>query len=193
MNEELNVLIADDNSINRLGIKVMLQILGHKVIAEVENGEEAVQMAISHKPDLLIMDINMPVMDGIEAIKRINKINFIPSIIISAYHDKESIQRASSEGVLYYLIKPIDEKNLGIAINISMSKATEIEKLHSELKLTKETLNNRIFIEKAKGVLMKRKNITEPEAMKLLQKLSNQKNQKVVQVAKGIIEADEIF
>lgn len=193
MNEGLKIIIADDSSINRLGIKTMLQMLGHTVIAEVENGQEAVEMAVLYNPDLLIMDINMPIMDGIEAIKRINKISFVPSIIISAYHDKELIQRATSEGVLYYLIKPIDEKNLSIAIDISMSKAKELEKLHTELKTTKEALNNRIYIEKAKGILMKRKSLTEPEAMKLLQKLSNQKNQKVVQVAKGVIDADELF
>lgn len=193
MSEGLKILIADDSSINRLGFKAMLQSLGHRVIAEAENGEEAVELANLYNPDLLLMDINMPLIDGIEAIKRINDKFFIPSIIVSAYHDTELIERASAEGVLYYLVKPVDEKDLSIAIKISMSKAEEIMKLNSELKTTKEALSNRVFIEKAKGILMQRKDLTEPEAMKLLQKISNQKNEKVVQVAKSLIQADELF
>ena len=85
----------------------------------------------------------MPLIDGIEAIKRINEKLFIPSIIVSAYHDSELIERANSEGVSYYLVKPVDEKDLSIAIKISMSKAEEIMKLNTELKTTKEALNNR--------------------------------------------------
>lgn len=193
MSEELRILIADDSSINRLGFKSMLQSQGHRVIAEAEDGLEAVEYASIYNPDLLIMDINMPHIDGIEAIKRINEKIFIPSIIVSAYHDVDLIERASSEGVLYYLVKPVDEKDLSIAIKISMSKAEEIRKLNSELKITKEALSNRVFIEKAKGILMKRKELSEPEAMRLLQKISNQKNEKVVQVAKSLIQADELF
>lgn len=193
MSNELKILIADDSAINRIGFKSMLQMLGHTVVAEAENGKEAVEKAIYYKPDLLIMDINMPLLDGIEAIKRVKERVFIPSIIITAYHDQDLIDRASSEGVLYYLIKPVDEKELSIAINISMSKAKEINRLHSELKTTKEALSNRVFVEKAKGILMKRREFSESEAMKFLQKQSNLKNEKVVEIAKSIIAADEMF
>jgi response regulator NasT len=193
MTKSLRVLIAEDEYLVLLGLKKNVEKLGHNVIGIANDGEKAVELALAEKPDLVIMDINMPYLDGIEAIKKINEKLFIPSIIVSGYHDEELIKRATEEGVLYYLLKPVDIQDLKIAINISLAKFEEFKKLQHELKDVKNALDARKHIEKAKGILMDRLNLKEAEAMKRLQKMSRDKNKKLVLVAKELIEADSLF
>lgn len=193
MKRPLRVLLAEDEFLVLMGLKSNVEQLGYHVIGEVTNGESAVQVALEKKPDLVIMDINMPNMDGIEAIKKINETLFIPSIIVSGYYDEDLIRRATEEGVLYYLVKPIDIKDLKIAINISISRFKEFQSIQDELQDTKKALEARKYIERAKGILMDRKNLREPEAMKRMQQMSRDQNKKLVQVAKEIIQADSIL
>jgi two-component system, response regulator PdtaR len=193
MTKSLRILIAEDEYLVLLGLKTNVEKLGHSVIGIANDGEKAVEIAFEQKPDLVIMDINMPNLDGIEAIKKINEKLYIPSIIVSGYHDEELIKRATEEGVLYYLLKPIDIKDLKIAINISLAKFEEFKKLQFELKNTKTALEARKYIEKAKGILMDRLNLKEAEAMKRLQKMSRDKNKKLDVVAKELIDADSLF
>lgn len=193
MKKPLRILLAEDEFMVLMGLKSNVEQLGHHVVGEATNGERAVQLAIEKKPDLVIMDINMPNVDGIEAIKRINEKLFIPSIIVSGYYDEHLIKRANEEGVLYYLIKPIDVKDLQISINISTSRFQEFQALQNELKDTKKALDARKHIEKAKGILMDRNHLKEPEAMRYLQKISRDQNKKLVVVAKEIIQADSLF
>ncbi|WP_147534329.1 ANTAR domain-containing response regulator [Bacillus marasmi] len=193
MKKSLRVVIAEDEFLILMSLKAYVENLGHQVIGEATDGEKAVELALEKKPDLVIMDINMPNLDGIEAIKKIHEKLYIPSIVISAYSDEKLIDRATEEGVLYYLLKPIDIKELNIAINISMAKFEEIQKLQDELKDTKSALEARKHIEKAKGILMKRMNIQEAEAMKRLQKMSRDKNKKLVVIAKELIQAESLF
>src|SRR5699024_12075585 len=115
---------------------------------------------------IFIIDINMPIIDGIEAIKIINKKLFIPSIIVSAYHDDTLIKRATEEGVLYYLLKPVDITELSIAIKISLSRFEEIKLLQNDLKDTKKALEARKYIEKAKRNIMDRQKLKEKQKMK---------------------------
>jgi response regulator NasT len=191
--KSLRILLAEDEYLVLMGIKSYVEKLGHQVVGVATDGVKAVELAIEKKPDLILMDINMPNLDGIDAIKKINETLFIPCIIISGYHDEKLINRAAEEGVLYYLLKPIDIGDLKIAINISLSKLEEFKKLQDELNSTKNALEARKHIEKAKGILMDRMNLKEAEAMKRLQKLSRDKNKKLVVVAKELIEADTLL
>lgn len=191
--QSLRILIAEDEFLVLMATQSYVESLGHEVIGVATDGESAVELALEKKPDLVIMDINMPNLDGIDAIKKINETLFIPSIIVSGYHDEKLISRATKEGVLYYLLKPIDLEDLKIAINISLAKFEEFKKLQGELQSTKNALEARKHIEKAKGIIMERMDLKEPEAMKRLQKMSRDKNKKLVEIAKELIEADSLF
>ncbi|MFD1780076.1 ANTAR domain-containing response regulator [Fredinandcohnia salidurans] len=193
MSQSLRILIAEDEFLVLMATKSYVERLGHEVVGVATDGENAVELALKKKPDLVIMDINMPNLDGIDAIRKINETLFIPSIIVSGYHDEQLINRATEEGVLYYLLKPIDIEELKIAINISQAKFEEFKKLQDELQSTKNALEARKHIEKAKGIIMDRMNLKEPEAMKRLQKMSRDKNKKLVTIAKELIEADSLF
>lgn len=193
MNKPLKILLAEDDFLVLMGLKSNVERLGHHVVGEAPNGQKAVELAKELEPDLIIMDINMPILDGIEAIKEINKDLFIPSIIVSGYYDDKLINRATDEGVLYYLLKPIDLKELRIAIKISWSRFEEIKELQVNLNDTKQALEARKYIERAKGILMDRMNLKEQEAMRHLQKMSRDKNKKIVEIAKDLIEADSLF
>lgn len=191
MDKSLKVLIAEDEFLVLKGLEVYLKELGHEVIATAGNGKDAVEKTLELNPDIIIMDINMPVMSGLDAIEKINSVKRRPCIIISAYHDKELIERASDEGVLYYLIKPITLQDLRAAIEIAVSRYKEWKDLTRELNTTKVKLEDRKYIEKAKGILMKKMNIDEQEAMKSLQKISKDKNIKLADLSKEIIKADK--
>jgi len=191
--KDLKVLIAEDEYLILMGLKSNLENLGCKVVGEATNGKELVKLALEKKPDLIIADINLPVMDGLEALRRISEKVFIPTLIVSGYDDEELIDRAKNLGVLGYLIKPIDESDLKAEIEIALSRFEDIKNLKNELEVTKETLESRKLIEKAKGIIMERLRLNEEEAMKFLQKKSRNSNQKLVDVAKEIIEADKAF
>src|SRR5699024_2028547 len=117
-------------------------------------------------------DINMPKLNGLEAIKQINKKKLIPIIIVSAYHDDKLLKQANEEGVLYYLLKPIDINELRVAITITMNKFSEFKSIQAELQDTKKSLEARKYIEQAKGILMDQLGVSEPVAMKRLQEMS---------------------
>ncbi len=191
--KDLKVLIAEDEYLILMGLKSNLENLGCKVVGEATNGKELVNLALEKKPDLIIADINLPVMDGLEALKRISEKVFIPTLIVSGYDDEELIDKAKNLGVLGYLIKPIDESDLKAEIEIALSRFEDIKNLKNELEVTKETLESRKLIEKAKGIIMERLRLNEEEAMKFLQKKSRNSNKKLVDVAKEIIEADKAF
>jgi len=193
LNRPLKIIIAEDDFLVLMGLRSNIEKLGHHVMAEASNGQKAIELVMELQPDLIIMDINMPIIDGIEAIKIINKKLFIPSIIVSAYHDDTLIKRATEEGVLYYLLKPVDITELSIAIKISLSRFEEIKLLQNDLKDTKKALEARKYIEKAKGILMDRKKLKEKEAMKHLQEISRNNNKKLVEVSKELINADTLF
>ncbi len=193
MEQKLKILIAEDEYIVLMGLKEVLENLGYSVIAEATNGKQAVEYALEYQPDLLIIDINMPILDGIEAIRKINKKVNIPAIITTGYNEKELIKRANDAGVFYYLVKPVDEIELKPAIEIVMSRFEEYSKLKNQLKEKEDALESRKFIERAKGILMEKNNIKEAEAMKLLQKMSTSRNKKMVEISKDIISADKLL
>jgi AmiR/NasT family two-component response regulator len=193
MDKSLRIVIAEDEYLCLIGLVTSLKQLGHEIIGEACDGEEFVKMVLEKKPDLIITDINMPILDGIEAIKRINEQSFIPSIIVTAYHDKELVERATKQGIFNYLIKPVDELDLKIAIQVVMSKFEEFKNIKGKLDETEKSLKGRKYIEKAKGILMDRFGLNESKAMNRLQKMSKDSNKKMADVAKGIIAANDIL
>ncbi|WP_291635613.1 response regulator [Clostridium sp.] len=193
MNKSLRILLAEDEYLCLIGLVTNLKQLGHEIIGEASDGEELLKMALEKKPDLIITDINMPLLDGIEAIKKINEQIFIPSIIISGYHDKELIERATKEGIFNYLIKPVDVWDLKVAIEVFISKFEEFQKMKGKLDDTEKSLESRKYIEKAKGIIMDRFHISEAEAMKRLQKISRDTNKKMLEVANEIIAANKLL
>jgi len=189
--DKLKILIAEDEYLVLMGIKSNLKELGHEIIAEAMNGKEAIKLAKEKKPDLIIADINMPKIDGIEAVKEINKDQVIPSIIVSGYSDDELVNKASEVGVFAYLVKPVGVEELKTAIIIAMNKFEEFKKVNEDLQNQKKALENRKYIERAKGLLMDNLGLSEPEAMKKLQNKSQEENIKLIDVAKNIIKMND--
>lgn len=189
----MNVLLAEDEYMSLIGLKESIEKLGHQVIAEATDGKKAVKLALNKNPDLIIMDINMPILDGLEAIKKINQESCIPIIIVSGYYEDDLVDKAKELGVFEYLVKPVTTHDLKVAIEITTARFEEFKKVEEELNDTKKALEARKYIEKAKGILMKKKDLDEPEAMKMLQKKSRDNNKKISEMAKEIINVSELF
>ena len=187
----LRIAVADDEPDMRDFFAKVLRHLGHEVVAVAANGQELVELCREAKPDLIITDIAMPELDGLEAVRQICREQPLPVILVSAHHDDELIQRALQEQVLAYLIKPITRDQLQPAIVLAMRRYREFEALRHQADDLRQALEDRKLIERAKGVLMTRGGLSEPDAFRRLQKLSSDKNQKMVEIARMIVTAEE--
>ena len=187
--EKMRVIVADDETIIRLDIKEMLTEAGHNVVAEAADGEEAVKLAAELKPDLVIMDVKMPKMDGITAARLINDKHIAPVLLLTAYSQTDLIEKAKEAGVLAYLVKPIREEQLFPAIEIARSSFAEIKTLGEELDYLKESLETRKLLDRAKGILMAAHNITEAEAYRKMQQYSMNQRTTLKELAEAIIAA----
>ena len=187
--EKMRVIVADDETIIRLDIKEMLTEAGHNVVAEAADGEEAVRLATELKPDLVIMDVKMPKMDGITAASLINYKHIAPVLLLTAYSQTDLIEKAKEAGVLAYLVKPIREEQLFPAIEIARSRFAEIKTLGEELDYLKESLETRKLLDRAKGILMAAHNITEAEAYRKMQQYSMNQRTTLKELAEAIIAA----
>ena len=188
--EPLRILIADDESLRVMSLKGQLESLGHKVIGEAANGKEAVRLADELKPDLAILDIKMPEMDGIEAAQTITHTRPIPIILLTAYSEQELAERAASANVAAYMMKPVSEHDLLPAIALAVSRYNEFQALHREVDDLRDALETRKLVERAKGILMRRLNLTEEEAFRSLQRKSQNENKKLGEIAQAIITAE---
>lgn len=188
--EALRILIADDESLRVMSLRGQLETLGHKVVAEASNGKEAVRLAEELRPDLAILDIKMPEMDGIEAARQITAARPIPIILLTAYSERELAERAASANVSAYLMKPVSEQDLLPAIALAVSRFKEFQALHQEVDDLREALETRKLVERAKGILMRRLNLTEEEAFRRMQRRSQNENKKLAEIAQAIITAD---
>jgi two-component system, response regulator PdtaR len=191
-NKHLNILIADDESILRLDLKEMLEELGHTVVAQAADGQEAVDLALKHLPDLMIMDIKMPNLDGLNAVKRISQTRSIPTIMLTAYSQPELVEQAVELGVFAYLVKPINQNELLPTIEVTMSRSQEMKTLQEEVNDLKETLETRKIVEKAKGILTEAYGLTETEAFRKIQKLSMNSRKPIKEIAEAILLTKEI-
>lgn len=193
MSESLRILIGDDESIRLLSLRQQLQALGHRVVAEATNGAEAVTLAAVTQPDLAILDIKMPEVDGIEAARQITRDRPIPIILLTAYSEAGLVERAAQANIAAYLMKPVAEEDLLPAITLALIRFRQFEALRREVNDLREALEARKVIERAKGILMRRLNLSEEEAFRRLQRQSQDSNRRLAQVAEAIIMADQML
>jgi two-component system, response regulator PdtaR len=193
MSRSLRIAVADDEPDMRDYFRTILPVLGHEVVAVAGTGLELVEQCRASRPDLVITDIKMPDMDGIDAAARIYKQAPVPVILVSAHHDPETVRRAEAEYVLAYLVKPIKQADLEPAIAIALGRFEQFQALHRESADLKQALEDRKTIEKAKGVLMKKAGLDERDAFRRLQKLASDKNKKLVEIARIILTAEEAY
>jgi response regulator NasT len=191
MNHNLRIAVADDELDMRDYFQKILPLLGHTVVSAARTGKELVDHCQKHKPDLVISDVKMPDMDGIDAATAIYQDHPIPVILVSAYHDTELIERAEADHILAYLVKPIKQADLEPAIALAMRRFAQFQDLRKEAADLRQALADRKIIERAKGVLMKRARLDEQDAFRRLQKLASEKNRKLVDIASMIVTADE--
>jgi response regulator NasT len=193
MTAPLIIAIADDEARLRDYYCTTLPLLGHQVTVAARTGREMIERCNAKRPDLIITDIKMPDMDGIEAARQLSRDEPIPIILVSAFHEADLMDRARGENILGYLVKPIKRADLEAAITVAMQRFAEFSKLRQETIELKAALEDRKVIERAKGILMKKTGLDETEAFRRLQKLSRDHNQKMVEVAQMILRADEAF
>ncbi|MGD0044552.1 MAG: response regulator [Isosphaeraceae bacterium] len=193
MTAALSIAVADDEPRMRDYYCSTLQLMGHRVVVVARDGCEMVEGCRNTRPDLIITDIKMPDMDGIDAAREICGGEPIPIILVSAYHDADLLDRAGREHILAYLVKPIKQADLEAAISIAMQRFEEFRALRKEAGELRGALEDRKVIERAKGILMKKTGLDEPEVFRRLQKLSRDQNRKMVEVARMILRADEAF
>ena len=193
MSRSLKIAVADDERDMRDYFQQILPLLGHQVVAAAQTGRELVELCAQSHPDLVITDIKMPDMDGIDAATQIYRNAAIPVILVSAYHDPEFVRRAEANHIMAYLVKPIKQADLEPAIGIAMRRFEQFQELHKETSDLKQALKDRKVIEKAKGILMKKTGLDENDAFRRLQKLASDKNRKLIDIAQTILTAEEAF
>jgi response regulator NasT len=191
MSELLRVVIADDEPRMREFFSKAIDRLGHQVVGMAATGRELVECCGELKPDLIITDIKMAGMDGIDAAKAIYAETPVPVILVSAFHDEDFIARARENHIMAYLVKPIKDTDLIPAIGLATARFQEYQMLRQEAQDSRQALEDRKLIERAKGILMKRAGIEEPDAFRRLQKQANSRRVKLVDMAKTIIAAEE--
>lgn len=187
----LRIAVADDEPDMRDYFKKSLARLGHKVVGAAQNGGELIELCRTHAPDLVITDIKMPDMDGIDAACQIYRERAIPIILVSAFHDPELIARAAGDHVMGYLVKPIKQADLVPAIALALKRFEQFEALRRDAADLRQALEDRKIIERAKGILMKRAALDEQEAFRRLQKLASEKSRKLIDIAQMILVAEE--
>ncbi len=193
MTETVRVVIADDESIRLLSLKTQLESLGLQVIGEAADGKQAVDLVMKLKPDMAILDIKMPEMDGLEAAKLIASQYPIPIILLTAYSERTLAERAIEAGVFAYLMKPVSEEDLLPTILLARSRFQEFQDLRKGMSDLKEALETRKLVERAKGILMERRNLSEAEAFRRMQIQSQNENKKLAEIAQAIIMADRML
>lgn len=185
----MRVFVVEDDPIILTGFSMMLKALGHEVVGQAVDGVSAVEKALALQPELILMDINMPKMDGISAIEKINQKNVIPCIIITGYKDEKQIERAARAGVYGYLCKPVDEYALKGEIAVVAERVKVYQSVERDRDKAIHSLEERKLIEQAKGILMKQKNLSEIDAFREMQKKSRDQNLKLADLARKIIKA----
>lgn len=185
------ILVVEDESIVLLDITIMLKDAGYDVVGHARDGEKAVELAHALQPDLVLMDIKMPKMNGLKASEVISNTFQIPVLLLTAFSQREYIDEAKRANIIGYLVKPITEANLIPAVEIALLQAANAKKYQERNAQLDETLTNRKVIEKAKGIIMKRKKVTEETAYKKLRRLSMDKQLSMETVARMIISNDQ--
>lgn len=181
------IIVVEDESIVRLDVAMMLEDAGYEVIAQAGDGEKAVELAFSLKPDLIIMDIKMPKLNGLKASEIISKKMNTPILILTAYSQREYIDKAKQANIMGYLVKPITEANLIPAVEIALRQAENAQLYREQVETMNKQLMERKMVEKAKGIIMQKFNLPEDAAYRKMRKISMNKQVSLENVAKQII------
>ncbi len=179
------ILVAEDETLIRMDLVEMLGEAGYEVVAEASNGEEAVKLAVEVKPDLSILDVKMPVLDGISAAEKI--ISISPVLMLTAFSQKDLVERARDAGAMAYVVKPFTINDLVPAIEISVSRHRQMKSLETEVADLHDRLETRKIIDRAKGILMKALNLSEPEAFSWIQRAAMDRRITMKEVAEAVI------
>lgn len=182
------VVIAEDEALIRLDLKEMLEEDGYTVVGEAGDGEAAIRLAGEHKPDLVILDIKMPVLDGLSAAERIAAERIAPVVILTAFSQRELVERARDAGAMAYLVKPFSKPDLVPAVEMAVSRYTELSALEAEVSDLQERLDTRKVVERAKGLLQSKHGLSEPEAFRWIQKNSMDRRLTMRKVAETVVE-----
>ena len=181
------ILVAEDEALIRMDLAEMLGEAGYEVVGQASNGEQAVEMARELTPDLVIMDVKMPVMDGITAAEEIGAAKICPVVMLTAFSQTELVERARDAGVMAYIVKPFTAADLAPAIDIARSRWTEMKALESEIADLGERLETRKQVDRAKGILMKKLKISEADAFRWIQKTAMDRRLGMKEVADAVI------
>jgi AmiR/NasT family two-component response regulator len=193
MNRACKVLIADDEKPVAAGIQGQLESMGYDVVAVVDDGHRAVDVCRRTLPDVVLMDIEMPGLDGLSAARQIAQDPGTPVIILTAHGHPNLVDQAVQDGVVHYLLKPVTSPSLHAAIQVAVARAHEIKALRENVATLELTLRERKLIERAKGILMTRRNMSEPEAFRFLQRQSQDRRMPMAKLAESIVQADELL
>lgn len=189
--ERIRVIIADDESVICMDLKEMLGNLGYLVVGETGDGRSAVNLARELRPDVVLMDVKMPDMDGIEAAKVLTEEHIAPVVLLTAFSQRDLVDRAKQAGVVGYLVKPIQEADLAPAIEIALARFGEFRELEKEVDNLQDQLETRKLVDRAKGILMDSQGLTEAAAFRRIQKMSMNTRKSMREIAQAIILTHE--
>jgi AmiR/NasT family two-component response regulator len=185
------VLVAEDESLIRLDLIEMLGEEGYEVVGEAADGASAVRLAEEHRPDLVVMDVKMPVLDGISAAARIVEQRIAPVLILTAFSQRDLVERAREAGAMAYLVKPFSKADLVPAIEMALSRHEELTQLENEVADLNDRLETRKLVDRAKGILQTRYGLSEPDAFRWIQKAAMDKRTSMREVAKVVLSDSE--
>ena len=193
MNRPFRVLIADDEKPVAAGLQGQLETLGYDVVAVVNDGHNAIEVCRRQLPDVVLMDIEMPGLDGLSAARQIVLDPGTPVVILTAHGHANLIDQAVEDGVVYYLLKPVTSPSLHAALQMAVARSRELKDLRQSVNTLETTLRERKLIERAKGNLMTRRNMPEAEAFRFLQRQSQDRRMPMAKLAESIVQADEVM
>lgn len=192
MSDLRRVVVAEDEGLIRLDLVEMLREEGYDVVGEAGDGQQAVELAEKHRPDLVILDVKMPVLDGISAAEQIADARIAPVVILTAFSQRDLVERARDAGAMAYLVKPFTKADLLPAIEIAVSRYAEIHALESEVDDLTDRLEARKLVERAKGVLQTDRGMSEPDAFRWIQKTSMDKRRSMRAVAEAVLAGEDL-
>jgi AmiR/NasT family two-component response regulator len=186
------ILIADDESVIRMDLRETLEEAGYEVIAEASDGAAALELARRERPDVAVLDVKMPRMDGIQAAEAITKERICPVLILTAYNEPHAVTRAADAGVMAFLSKPYHERDLVAGLEVAKARFDQVVALEQEVDKLEDTLKTRRLVDRAKSLLIERHGMTEPEAFRAIQKTAMNQRRTMRDVAEAIVLAAEI-
>ena len=187
MPDPLRILIADDEAVIRLGLRSMLEDQGYRVVGEAADGTRALDLVRRLRPDLVFLDIKMPGIDGLQAAQALLAERAVPVIVLTAYADREFVDKAKDAGVLAYLVKPVRESDLRPTVEVALARFREIRALHDDVESLEDALATRKLIERAKGVLMRRGGLDEASAFAQIQRQARNSRKTMKEIAEEIL------